>query len=306
MSKVAYVFPGQGSQEIGMGLDLYEKFSSARAVFDKADKVLGFPLSKLLFEGPEDELKLTVNAQPALVTMSIACLEAAKEAAPDKLPPAFFAAGHSLGEYSALAAAEVFDFKTAVYFAGERGRLMYEAGQARPGSMAAIIGLSVEALADICKDAGTYIANYNCPGQLVISGEAEKVKQASALAKTSGAKLAVPLQVSGAFHSPLMEPAVEGLSKVIDLKTIHTPAIPVIGNTKAQVLDCAEAVKSELLEQLCHSVQWQQTIEYLIGQGVDTFIEFGPGEVLKGLIKRINRNVTTINIRNAQDIRNLR
>lgn len=304
-NKVAYVFPGQGSQWAGMGRDLYDNSPAAKAVFDQADKVLGISLSKLCFEGPEDELRQTINAQPALVTTSIACLEAIREAGNDILPAPAFIAGHSLGEYTALAVAGVFDFATAVHLARERGRLMHEAGTARSGGMTAIIGMDETALSDICRKTDTYIANINCPGQLVISGAIENTGKATELAKERGAQRVIPLQVSGAFHTPLMQPAFEGMSRIIPGLSFREPAIPVIANTTAKPLTTAESVKKELLDQLCHCVRWQQSVEYMISEGTTTFIEIGPGKVLTGLIRRISRDVETVNIGDLAAVRNL-
>jgi len=299
---VAYVFPGQGSQAVGMGRDLYQDFNAARTVFDQADEALGFAISRLCFDGPEDELHQTINAQPAIVTTSFACLEASRERG--DLPPARFVAGHSLGEYTALAAVGVLDFADAVYLARERGRLMHEAGQLTPGGMAAIIGLEEGPLAELCAETGAQIANINCPGQIVISGAEENLNQAVELAKSRGAYRVIPLQVSGAFHTPLMQPAVDGMAKVIAKLEFKNPTTPIIGNTIAQPLATAAAVKEELLYQLCNCIQWQSSVEYMISQGVSTFIEIGPGRVLAGLIKRIDRSVKILNIGNAESVRN--
>lgn len=304
--KVAYVFPGQGSQWVGMGRDLYQNFDSAKAVFDQADEAVGFPLSRLCFDGPEDELRQTVNAQPAIVTVSFACLEAARSvSASQGLPPASFVAGHSLGEYTALAAAGALDFATTVYLARERGRLMHQAGQIVPGSMAAVIGLDEPLLAEVCAESGARIANINCPGQIVISGAEDNLAQAMDLAKARGAYRVIRLQVSGAFHTPFMQPAVDGMAEIIATLSFAEPAVPIIGNTTAQPLTTAESVKEELLRQLCNCVQWQRSVEYMVSDGVPTFIELGPGKVLAGLIKRIDKGVKIVNIGDAEAIRSI-
>ena len=298
--KVAYVFPGQGSQWVGMGRDLYSSSPQARKVFEEADSTLGFPLSQLCFEGPEEMLRQTVNAQPAILAVSIAYLRASPRLQDRDNAPAFLA-GHSLGEYTALVAAQVLDFTDAIYLASERGRLMQEAGEKAPGGMAAILGLDEASVNDICQPTGTQIANINCPGQIVISGSTQALAQAIELAKTKGARRAIPLQVSGAFHTPLMQSAVEGLSQVISRVAFHEPLIPIVANTTAQPITDAEAVKDELLNQLCHCVQWQRSIEYMIEEGVSTFIEIGPGQVLTGLIKRIDKDVQALSIEGQRE-----
>jgi len=280
-AKVAYIFPGQGAQYAGMGCDLHDSSDSAKAVFKQADEALGFPLSQLCFNGPDDELRQTINAQPAIGK---------------NLPAPAFVAGHSLGEYTALAAAGVVDFTTAIYLTRERGRLMHQAGLENPGGMAAIIGLDEASLADICTRSGTKIANFNCPGQLVISGDKDSLNRAMKLAEAKGARRVMPLQVSGAFHTHYMQPAADSLAEIIATISFAAPQVPIIANTTAGEITTAEMVKEELLSQLCNSVLWQRSIEYMINSGVSTFIEIGPGKVLSGLIKRINKDVKTINI----------
>ena len=305
MTQVAWVFPGQGAQSVGMARDLYDNLDSARDIFNQADDALGFAFSKLIFEGPEDELLQTINTQPALLVASFACLEAAREIGGNSLPAPAFLAGHSLGEYTALAIAGVFDFATAVRLARERGRLMHEAGQASPGSMAAIIGLGEAILNEVCQKSDTVMANINCPGQIVISGAVDNIAQAMEMATAAGASRAIPLQVSGAFHSPLMKPAADGLAEYVNSLSFQNPSIPVIGNTTGEPLTTAESVKTELLNQLLNPVQWQRTIEYMVNKGVPTFIEIGPGKVLTGLIRRINKEARTINLGDLEAVRTL-
>lgn len=290
-SKVAYVFPGQGAQWVGMAQELYSSSPQARAVIDEADQVLGFPLSQLCFEGPEETLRQTINAQPAIFTVSIAYLRDTTQ-----LQAPAFVAGHSLGEYTALVAAQVLDFSDALYLARERGRLMQEAGESEPGGMAAVLGLEESQVKEICELSEAKIANLNCPGQIVITGPSKALDKAIKLAEAKGARRVVPLQVSGAFHSQLMQPAADGLSQVISKLTFRDPIIPIVANTTAQPITTAEEVKTELLTQLCNCIQWQRSIEYMIDDGISTFIEIGPGQVLTGLTKRISKEVQTQNI----------
>ena len=296
MGKVAYVFPGQGSQVVGMGLHLYDRYLSAREVFDEADKTLGFSLSRLCFAGPEDELTQTVNVQPAVLTVSIACLKAAEEITGRSLPAPDMVAGHSLGEYTALVVAGVLSLSEAVRMVRERGRLMNEAAAAGPGGMAAVLGLDEEAIRDVCVEADTEVSNVNCPGQIVVSGAEDKLVEFKRLAEEKGARRVIPLKVSGAFHSRLMRPAAEGLHKVISASVFGKPLMPVIANVTAAALTDAGSIKEELCAQIVNCVRWRESVENMIAGGVTTFVEIGHGQVLADLIKRISSEATIYNI----------
>jgi len=305
LSKVAHVFPGQGSQSIGMGLDLYKGYPSAKEVFDEADASLGFPLSHLCFEGPEEELTKTHNVQPAILVVSIACLKALQDASRGNFPSPAFIAGHSLGEYTALVVAGALGLADAVLLVRERGRLMYEAGLKNPGGMLAVIGLDEETVKGISLHSRTEISNINCPGQIVISGAIEALAEANKLAKARGARALIPLKVSGAFHSALMEPVLAEFSKIVSNARFQPPVIPVISNVTARPLTEANSIKEELVKQLRNCIQWQGSVEYMMHSGVTTFYEIGPGRVLGGLIRRINSELQIFNISGIEDIAQL-
>nr|WP_087992082.1 ACP S-malonyltransferase [Bacillus subtilis] len=303
MSKIAFLFPGQGSQFIGMGKELYEQVPAAKRLFDEADETLETKLSSLIFEGDTEELTLTYNAQPALLTTSIAVLEKFKESGitPD------FTAGHSLGEYSALVASGALSFKDAVYTVRKRGEFMNEAVPAGEGAMAAILGMDAETLkqvTDKVTEEGRLVqlANLNCPGQIVISGTAKGVELASERAKENGAKRAIPLEVSGPFHSELMKPAAEKLKEVLDSCDINDADVPVISNVSANVMTDKAEIKEKLIEQLYSPVRLEESINKLIAEGVTTFIEIGPGKVLSGLVKKVNRRLKTIAVSDPETI----
>ncbi len=290
MPKTAIIFPGQGSQYVGMGKDLYENSSVAREVFQQADDILGFSLSKICFEGPEEELKQTKNTQPAIFLHSCVLLKMTQDLKGD------YTAGHSLGEYTANVFAGSINFENALKLVRLRGELMQKAGEEQKGTLAAVVGLEPNVVEDVCAKASSQgivqCANYNSPGQIVISGSIAGIQAAMLLAKEAGAKMVKELPVSGAFHSPLMLSAKTGLSLALDNTAFTDAKIPVYSNVTGNPIQSSEEIRTALKEQLTAAVRWESSIRNMIADGADNFIEIGPGKVLQGLIKRINPNVT--------------
>lgn len=309
--KTAFLFPGQGSQVVGMGADVAMNYPVAQAVFAQADKILGVPFSQLCFSGPEDELNDTYNTQPALYITSIAILKALQSEQGNGVQLPAIIAGHSLGEITALVAAESIDFENGLALVRERGRLMREAGEKSPGAMAAILGLDVDVLQKICDAAAAatgqplVIANDNCPGQIVISGGEKALDHALPLAQEQGARHAVKLPISIAAHSPLMAHSAEAFRRVIENTPIVAPKVPVVGNSTASLMPDVDQIRDELSSQLTSPVRWTETIQLMLNQGVTTFVEFGPKAVLKGLLRRIDRSATGIALETAADIQAL-
>ena len=283
----AFLFPGQASQAVGMGHDLWERYGTAKTMFAQADETLGFPLSKVCFEGPEEELRRTAVTQPAIFVHSCIAAALLRE---DGVEPSC-AAGHSLGEYSALVAAGALDFAVGLELVGRRGRLMQEAGEQSPGAMAAILGLEDEQVVDLCREAGAagtvVAANFNAPGQLVVSGDAAGVGRLGELAREAGAKRVVPLPVSGAFHSPLMAAAAETLAEPLRQAEIRAPRVPVYTNVAAAPVTDAETLRQQLIEQMTSPVRWTETVRAVEAAGNGRALEVGPGAVLRGLGRRI-------------------
>jgi [acyl-carrier-protein] S-malonyltransferase len=296
----AWLFPGQGAQQVGMGKDLYERSPEARAVFDAADEALGFALSRLCFEGPEDQLMQTVNTQPALVAHAIAALAAAAASGVVAARPALLA-GHSLGEYAALIAAGAVSFEDGISLVRERGRLMQLACDAEPSTMAAVLGLDREQVRRMCDDHGAWLCNENAPGNITIGGRVEAVRAAGEAATAAGATRVVPLSVSGAFHTPLMGLARAGMAEVLRRTAFRDPDVPVVSNVTGRPLTSSGAFAEELTEQIVRPVLWVDSVRSMTQRGVTSVVEFGPGRVLTGLVRRIDRSVATANIGTAEE-----
>jgi len=302
MRKTALLFAGQGAQFVGMGRDLAGTFPAAREVFETADRVLDLPISKICFDGPADDLNSTENAQPAVLAMGLACLRALEERS--SLPDAVATAGLSLGEYGAHVAAGSFGTEESLVLVRRRGELMQAASEANPGGMACVLGLAREDMEAACRDAAdagvVSVANLNSPGQVVISGEHDAVARAGEIAKTAGAKRVIPLKVSGAFHTPLMQSAADGLAEALAKVEIRPARIPVIANATADEVRGPDEIRRTLLDQLTGPVLFEDSIRKLAADGVTRFVELGPGKVLAGLVKRIAREAETVSLGTAE------
>ena len=286
----AYVFPGQGAQYTGMGQDLYNNSPIARELFEKANEILGFEITKIMFEGSADELKQTKVTQPAIFLHSVIL----SKVLGDKFQPEM-TAGHSLGEFSALVAAGALSFEDGLKLVSKRAQAMQKACEAQPSTMAAIVGMADEIVEQVCAEVDGIVvaANYNCPGQLVISGAVDAVNQACELLKAKGAKRALILPVGGAFHSPLMEPAREELAAAIEATNIHKPVCPVFQNVDAKPQTDPQLIKQNLIAQLTGPVRWTQTVKNMVAEGATSFTELGPGKVLQGLVSKVDNSVET-------------
>ena len=303
---VAFLFPGQGAQSVGMGQQLYDESPIARSVFHEVDMALGRPLSKLLLGGPEDELRETINAQPAIMAVSLACIKGMEEKlGRDRMPHPALLAGHSLGEYTALAVAGVLDVGDTARLVQERGRLMQMACEQTPGSMAAVLGLDLMIIQEIARETGTYISNINTLEQIVIGGERMAVARSLDMALARGARKVIPLRVGGAFHSRLMEPAQEGLVEAVEKLRFRDPTVPIVANCTGRPLTTGADIKQELVAQICSCIHWKKSIDYMIGSGVSRFIEVGPGRALASMVKRIDRSAETVSVGDLDSILSL-
>ncbi|MDP1852776.1 MAG: ACP S-malonyltransferase [Candidatus Omnitrophota bacterium] len=311
VENIAYIFPGQGAQYVGMGRDLYERYLQAKQVFDRADEVLGFNLSKLCFDGPLDALTQTNNCQLAILVTSIAAFEALKTSVKCQVSPPVvgqagvrYAAGLSLGEYSALVACGAIKFDDALVLVKKRSELMSQAAQKYPGKMVAVLGLDLETVKNLSKEAGNEIANLNCPGQVVVTGNVENVDKFSVLAQAKGAKRLIELGISGAFHSTLMEEASIKLGGILEKTAFRMPHPEVISNVTAKPFVSIEDMRAKLALQVKSSVLWEDSVRFMLAQGVKRFFEIGPGKTLKGILRKIEPSLEVANIEKAEDILN--
>lgn len=305
MVETALIFPGQGAQYVGMGKDLYDNFPAAREVFDKAEAILKFDIKKLCFEGPQEELSTTQDSQPAILVASIAALKALQATPSYSHISPKFSLGLSLGEYSALVAAESISFEDAVTLVRKRGEYMEDASRKNPGKMACVMGLDIKTVEELCKGFGCEIANLNCPGQIVVSGKTNNIELFASLAKEKGAKRVLMLEVSGPFHSSLMTSARDKLKDYIEKAHILPPKIMFLSNVDAKIQNDPVKIKENLIAQVNSRTLWEESVKLVAAGGVKKFLEIGPGQVLKGLLKKIDPKLEVINVGTPRDLQSI-
>ena len=306
MGACAFLFPGQASQVVGMGQDIYQEYPAVRGIFDQADEILGFSLTELCFRGPEEKLRQTIFTQPAVFVHSVAAWHVLSASG---IEPACVA-GHSLGEYSALVAARVLEFEEALKLVERRSQLMQLAGEEQPGGMVAVLGLEDQEVEEICRQGAAsgiaVAANFNAPGQVAVSGDMAALERVGELAREAGAKRVIPLEVSGAFHSPLMESAARGMTSLLEAVRLCSPQRPVITNVAARPVEDAEDLRRHLIDQITHAVRWTESVRCIAGMGVECAAEVGPGTVLRGLVRRIERDLQVIEAGTVGGLENAR
>ena len=305
-ANTAYLFPGQGSQKVGMGLSFFEKSPNVKKLFHRIDEILDKPLSKIIFYGPEEELNKTENAQPSIMAASLAAIITMQESLKNSMPAPAFVAGHSLGEFTAIAATNALDIDSCVYLVQERANLMQKACNENPGSMAAILGLPIEEIQKIETQFDIHISNINTQEQIVISGEEKEVQNAILMAKNLKARKSIMLKVNGAFHSPLMKSTIPEFKKFVKKLDFKNPNIPIIANITGKPIFDSDSIQKEIVSQICECVQWEKTMKFMIEDGITNFIEIGPGTALSSMAKRMGKNLNTLSIQNIEDIEKIK
>lgn len=305
-ANTAYLFPGQGSQKVGMGLSFFEKSPNVKKLFHRIDEILDKPLSKIIFYGPEEELNKTENAQPSIMAASLAAIISMQESLKNSMPAPAFVAGHSLGEFTAIAATNALDIDSCIYLVQERANLMQKACDENPGTMAAILGLPIEEIQKIKTQFDIHISNINTQEQIVISGEEKEVQNAILMAKNLKARKSIMLKVNGAFHSPLMKSTIPGFKKFVKKLDFKNPNIPIIANITGKPIFDSDSIQKEIVSQICECVQWEKTMKFMIEDGITNFIEIGPGTALSSMAKRMAKNLNTLSIQNIEDIKKIK
>ena len=304
-ANTAYLFPGQGSQKVGMGLSFFEKSPSVKKLFNRIDEILDKPLSKIIFYGPEEELNKTENAQPSILAVSLAAIINMQESLKNSMPAPAYVAGHSLGEFTAIVATNSLDIDSCVNLVQERANLMQKACDENPGTMAAILGLPINEIKKIETQFDIHISNINSQEQIVISGQEKEVENAILMAKNLKARKSIMLKVNGAFHSPLMKSTIPGFKKFVKKLDFKNPNIPIIANITGKPIFDSDGIQKEIVSQICECVQWEDTMKFMIEDGITNFIEIGPGTALSSIAKRMSKKLNVLSIQNTEDIKKI-